>query len=220
MKTINSKAAAGGAAFFASAALAVALVPGSAQATGSEAARHGGSTTTHAHLDPMNNSGAKGHAKVVTRHNKLSVDVHARGLTKGVPHAQHIHYGETARNECPSAPKDDANGDFRLNVAEGVPAYGGIAVSLTKTGDTSPASGLAVDRFPTAPRGKVDYDRKTSTSRAVARAIRHGEAVVVVHGVDYNGNGTYDFRSAGRSELDPKLPAEATDPAACGVLRM
>jgi hypothetical protein len=220
MRTINPRAAAGGAAFFASAALAVALVPGSAQATGSEAARHGGGgTTTSAHLDPMNNSGAKGHAMVRTHHRKLSVHLHARGLAKGVPHAQHIHYGETARNECPTAPKDDANGDFRLNVAEGLPAYGGIAVSLTTSGDTSLASGLAVDRFPTAPRGRIDYDRHTRTSKAVARAIRRGEGVVVVHGVDYNGNGTYDFDSAGASELDPKLPAEATDPALCGVLR-
>ncbi len=219
MKTINSKAAAGGAAFFASAALAVALVPGSAQATGAESARHGGGgTATHAHLDPLNDSGAKGHAMVRTHHRKLAIKVHARGLTKGMPHAQHIHYGETARNECPSAPKDDANRDFRLTTAEGVPAYGPIAVSLTTRGDTSPASGLAVDRVPTAPRGKVNYERHTRTSKAVAKAIRMGEAVVVVHGVDHNGNGEYDF-SAGKSELDPSLPAEATDPALCGVLR-
>jgi len=39
-----------------------------------------------------------------------------------------------------------------------------------------------------------------------------------VHGVDYNGNGKYDF-SQGKSDLDPSLPAEATDPALCGVLR-
>jgi hypothetical protein len=38
--------------------------------------------------------------------------------------------------------------------------------------------------------------------------------------VDYNGNGMYDFKSAGKSDLDPNLPAEATDPATCGVLRV
>ncbi len=219
MKLINKRAAAGGAAFFASAALAASFIPGSAQATGGDSDRHGGGTTTRAHLDPMNDSGAKGHAMVRTHHRKLKVDVHARGLTKGMPHAQHIHYGETARNECPTAPRDDANRDFRLNVAEGVPAYGPIAVSLTTRGNTFPSSGLAVDRFPTAPRGKVDYERRTTTTRAVARAIRQGEGVVVIHGVDHNGNGEYDFDGAGRSELDPNLPAEATDPALCGVLR-
>ena len=56
-------------------------------------------------------------------------------------------------------------------------------------------------------------------SAAVARAIRHGKGVIVIHGVDYNGNGKYDFASAGKSDLDPSLPAEATDPALCGVLR-
>ena len=40
---------------------------------------------------------------------------------------------------------------------------------------------------------------------------------MVIHGIDYNHNGKYDF-SAGKSDLDPSLPAEATDPAACGVL--
>ena len=37
--------------------------------------------------------------------------------------------------------------------------------------------------------------------------------------VDYNNNGKYDFAGAGPSELNPKHPAEATDPAVCGVLR-
>jgi hypothetical protein len=213
---IRSKTAAGGAALLASAALAVAFVPGSAQATGDMSASRMG-TRTHADLDPLNNSGAAGHAMVRTHLRKLDVDVHAHGLVAGMPHAQHIHWGATARHECPSAAKDDANDDFRLITAEGVPAYGPIAVSLTKRGDTSPASGLAVTRFPTAPEGKVNYERTTRTSKAVARAIRRGDAVVVVHGVDYNGNGEYDF-DAGRSELDPSLPAEATDPAVCGVL--
>jgi hypothetical protein len=209
--------AAGGAALFASAALAVALVPGSAVATGDD--HHHRGDVKHAHLNALNNSGVSGHAKVKSSHRHLHVDVEARGLAKNLPHAQHIHYGEQARNECPTAGKDDANGDFRLTTAEGLPAYGDIAVSLTTRGDTSPASGLAVDRFPTAPRGKIDYDRTTKTNREVARAIRNGEGVVVIHGVDYNGNGTYDFDSAGASELDPSLPAEATDPAVCGVLR-
>jgi hypothetical protein len=209
--------AAGGAALFTSAALAVALVPGSAGATGGGTGHH--VDVKHAHLNALNNSGVSGHAKVKSKHRALHVDVKARGLARNLPHAQHIHYGEQARNECPTVGKDDANGDFRLTTAEGLPAYGDIAVSLTKRGDTSPSSGLAVERFPTAPRGWIDYQRATRTSSDVAAAIRRGEGVVVIHGVDYNGNGTYDFDSAGASELDPSLPAEATDPAVCGVLR-
>ena len=49
---------------------------------------------------------------------------------------------------------------------------------------------------------------------------RHeGEGVVVIHGLDYDGNGTYNVSDPeGVSELDPALPAEATDPAVCGLL--
>ena len=91
-------------------------------------------------------------------------------------------------------------------------------MSLTTDGATGPGSVLAVDRYPTAPEGRVRYLRTTRTKEAVARGIRRGNAVVVIHGVDYNDNGEYDFDSAGASDLDPSLPAEATDPAACGVL--
>jgi hypothetical protein len=215
-KATATKTAAGGAALIASAALAVAFVPGSALASANGSAPR---VTTHAHLNPLNNSGASGQAWVVTHGHKLSVKVNVSGLAPGLPHAQHIHYGAEARHECPSASKDDMNGDFRLSTAEGLPAYGPIRVSLTTSGGTGPKSGLAVDRFPTAPGGVEHYSRMITAPKVVARAIRRGEGVLVIHGIDYNGNGKYDFASAGRSELDPNLPAEATDPAVCGVLR-
>lgn len=46
--------------------------------------------------------------------------------------------------------------------------------------------------------------------------LKKGTAVLVVHGIDYNNNGKYDG-VLGASELDPSLPAEATDPALCGA---
>jgi hypothetical protein len=197
--------------------LSAVALGGTAEAT-SYGSGHRHDNKVSAHLDPLNNSGVKGHAHVKVMGKKLDVHYKAKGLAPNLPHAAHIHYGEQATHECPTV-RDDTNRDFRLNVVEGVPRYGPIAVSLTTSGDTSPASGLAVDRFSTAPRGVIDYDRTVKTSKAVARAIRNGEGVLVVHGVDYNNNGKYDFDGAGASELDAKLPAEATDPAACGVLR-
>jgi hypothetical protein len=208
----RTKAALTGSALLASAVLAGALAGGTATAAGS--GRH-----THGHLNPLNNSGVVGNADVHIAHRRLSIDIDAHGLAKNLPHAQHIHFGAQARNECPSV-ADDTNGDFHLTTGEGVGAYGPVRVSLTKSGDTSPASALAVDRFPTAPRGHEHYNRTTHTSKAVARAIRRGEAVVVIHGVDYNNNGAYDFDSAGKSDLDPSLPEEATAPATCAVLRV
>ena len=198
------------------AATATGLTATTATASGSnDHGRH-----LHAHLDPLNNSGATGRSVVKFHGHKANVDINARGLAKGLPHAQHIHFGADARHECPSV-YDDTNNDHRLNVAEGLPAYGDIVASLTKTGPTDPGSALAVDRFPTTPRGVEHYNRDINfADAAVRKAIKRGKGVVVIHGVDYNGNGKYDMRGAGPSELDPTLPAEATDPALCGVLRV
>jgi hypothetical protein len=210
----------GASALLASAAMAVALIPAGATATGNGDDHDGGhqGTRTHGYLNALNNSGAMGKASATVKGRNVHVKVKAHGLAKGLPHAQHVHFGEKARNECPTAGKDDANGDFRIETGEGRPAYGPIAISLTTRGDTSPKSALDVTRFPTAPDGHVHYKRTTKTSDKVAKAIRQGKGVVVIHGVDYNGNGTYDFNSAGKSDLDPALPSEATDPAVCGVL--
>ncbi|MEZ0449889.1 hypothetical protein [Cellulomonas sp. ICMP 17802] len=147
----------------------------------------------------------------------LTVEMQATGLLADNPHAAHIHFGAAARHECPAA-SDDKNGDVgTINTTDGGPAYGDIVVSLTKTGDTSPASGLAVDRFDTAPGGNINYERGSiQISPEVADAIVAGKSVVVIHGVDHNHNGTYD--GATKSDLDPTLPTEATDPALCAVL--
>lgn len=97
--------------------------------------------------------------------------------------------------------------------------YRPVVVAFTLFGDTSAASTLAVDRFDTTTGGVLDYHReRIKTQRSVAKAVARGEGVVVIHGVDYNGNGFYDFEAAGASDLDPTLAAEATDLAACGVL--
>lgn len=177
-----------------------------------------GTTETRAELRPLNNSPARGTATVTVDGRRLHVSVDAKRLLKGMPHAQHIHFGAQARHECPTV-RDDENADHRLSTADGLPAYGPVKVSLTKTGDTSADSTLAVNRFPTAPQREIHYDRSMRTESGVARGIRNGNAVLVIHGIDYNGNGKYDF-DAGASELDPSLPAEATDPVTCGVLKV
>jgi hypothetical protein len=176
-------------------------------------------THTRANLEPLNNGDGGGHATVVVDGRKLKVSVDAYRLLKAMPHAEHIHFGAKARNECPAV-RDDKNVDHRLSTAEGQPAYGPVKVSLTTKGDTSPASTLAVDRFPLAKDGQIHYDRTIKVGSRLAHKIASGKAVVVIHGIDYNHNGKYDFRGAGKSELDPSLPAEATDPVLCGVLEV
>ncbi len=174
---------------------------------------------------PVNPVDATGEAMVEISGSTLSFTLAAQGLLAGAPHAAHIHFGATARNECPTAADNNAAAlpgeteeHKHFTTTEGAPAYGEIVVSLTKSGDTSPASALAVDRF--AAEGDFEYSRgDVQVSEGVAQAILAGKAVVVVHGVDFNGNGKYDFEDAGKSDLNPALPEEATAPAACGVLR-
>lgn len=198
--------------------LAASLMATAVTSTASAQVQSGGrAKSVSGQLNPLNESGVTGRAQTVVKNRRIHVRVRAHHLAADLPHAQHIHFGAKARHECPTA-FDDSNGDFRLTTAEGLPAYGPVKVSLTTEGDTGPASVLAVDRYPTAPEGSVNYERTTRTKKFIARGIRRGNAVVVVHGVDYNSNGQYDFESAGASELNSELPAEATDPAACGVL--
>ena len=207
---------------------------GAAQAHDSENSGNKKNVMLSADLHELNGSGATGTATATIRNQRIKhIDVHASGLSPNAPHAQHIHYGQQAMNECPTIDLD-SDGNGRLNTVEGIPAYGPVVVSLTTTGDTTPSSFLDVTRFPVSESGSYHYSRDniritkvagtgypgpdgTGTAREIAESIREGEGVVVIHGVDYNGNGEYDF-SSGASELDPNLPAEATDPAACGVL--
>ena len=169
-----------------------------------------------AHLNPLNRSGAEGHAMLEKNGKKVEIEIHTKGLAPKLPHAQHIHGFKQAVSECPTLAADD-NGDGLVNTVEGLPSYGPIQVSLTSRGDTSPASALAVNRFPVADSsGLLRYERDLTVSRKVARNL--GKFAIVQHGVDLNHNGRYDFKSAGKSELDPSLPQEATIPANCGVI--
>jgi hypothetical protein len=214
-KTTRAYAGAAGVVLLASMALTSSLGDANADTSSEQA----DGVHLRAHLNPLNNAGTRGNSEVVFHGLRAHVDIDAYGLARNLPHAEHIHFGADARHECPSV-FDDTNGDFRLTTTEGAPAYGPIKKSLTTSGDTSPDSALAVDRFPTARGGAIHYDRRINfSSAAVARAIKNGKGVIVIHGIDYNGNGKYDFASAGKSDLDPSLPAEATDPALCGVLR-
>jgi CHRD domain len=169
-----------------------------------------------ANLQPvaLNSVDGSGIAFVSVHGTRVDVTMRANGLLADAPHAAHIHFGAQARHECPNA-GDDSDGSGTLNTSEGGPAYGPVRVSLTKTGDTSPASALAVDRFDTAPGGNLSYQRgHIKVAQDVAKAITRGEAVIVIHGVDHNHDGAYDGTTP--SDLDPSLPTEATDPALCG----
>jgi hypothetical protein len=168
-----------------------------------------------ADLNPLNRSGASGTAILLRDGRQLETSIVSRGMAENLPHAQHIHGFAQAVSECPTLAASGS--DQLITTTEGQPSYGPILVSFTTSGDTSPASGLAVGRFPVANSvGGVSYQRTFSVPLGVARDL--GRMAIVQHGVDLNNNGRYDFAAAGRSELDPSLPQEATIPANCGVI--
>ncbi|SNS11323.1 hypothetical protein SAMN06893096_10269 [Geodermatophilus pulveris] len=176
-------------------------------------ADHNGSY--QADLSALNQSGVTGTGMVTLNEDSATVVIEASGLLAGAPHAQHFHIG--AEGTCPTD-AEDGDGDGFLSTTEGAPFYGAIGTSLTTGGDTSPDSGLAVDRFPTADDGTVTYERTFDITEDVQEAFAGGTAVLVLHGVDEDGSGTYDGDV--KSDLDPSLPMEATAPAACGALEM
>ena len=107
------------------------------------------------------------------------------------------------------------------DTSEGAPDYGPVVVSLTTSGDTSPASTLAVDRFPTAnSNGRYTYTRKLQIGTDIPTSVANDldDFHIVAHGIDTNHNGMYDF-SKGKSDLNPALPQEATVPATCGLIK-
>lgn len=159
------------------------------------------------------NSQASGRTTVTSLPNgKVQVRVEAWGVSPGLPHAMHLHGVEEGQDlGCPGPSAD--GGDGIVDVLDGVPFYGGILASLTTSGDTTAASALALDRYPVADAdGYLNYARTFDNDTALAHA---GTVQVVVHGIDLNGNGAYDFE-AGPSELTPAAPLEATLPVLCG----
>ncbi|MFF4519628.1 CHRD domain-containing protein [Streptomyces mirabilis] len=164
---------------------------------------------------PTNHATGSGTARVQLTGNQATVTVMVSGLLAGVPHAAHIHIDGQGR--CPIASEATLlNGHRALSTTDGAKAYGKVGASLTTRGDVSPNSEVAVTRFPTG--SAYTYKRTFKVTADAAASIRRGNAVVVVHGIDYNGSGKFT-NVLGPSELDPKLPQTATAPAICGALR-
>ena len=163
---------------------------------------------------PTNRVTGTGKATVQLTGDVATVSVDTQGLFADA-HLLHIHAG--ARGICPPASAAHLhNGHLSISTGDGLRFYGSVVESLTTRGDTSGRSLLAFPRYPSV--SDIRYARRIKVPRGVAGAIRAGNAVVVVHGIDYNHNGVYD-NGLDRSDLDPAFPGEETAPALCGTLR-
>ncbi|GLI26516.1 hypothetical protein ARHIZOSPH14_07580 [Agromyces rhizosphaerae] len=165
-------------------------------------------------------SAASGTTRVKALPNgKLQVTVEAWGLSPNLPHAMHLHGVPGAATDMGCPGPGAAGADGVVSVVDGIPFYGGILTSLTSTGDTSPASALALDRFATADANGYLYYQRTFTD--VPGYTDAGTVQVVVHGIDFDSNGAYAFNAddpfaSMASSLSGAIPLEATVPVLCG----
>lgn len=165
---------------------------------------------------PSNHVTGSGEALVRLDGDKAAVTITTSGLDDGAElvHLMHIHAG--GKGQCPPASAARRhNGHLAISTSDGINYYGPPVQALTTHGDTSVASILAFHRFPSG--GALHYTRTIVLPASVAAAIRRGDAVVVVHGTDYDGTGIYSG-VLDASELSKSVPATATAPALCGQL--
>jgi hypothetical protein len=162
---------------------------------------------------PDNHVTGSGTAAVTLHGDTATVTVDVTGLINA-SHLMHIHaFGEGI---CPPASAAKLyNGHLAISTTDGLRYYGPMAAALTLSGDTSMDSMLAFSRYPS--QGTIHYRRTIVLTTAAANAIRNGNAVVVVHGIDYDNSGHYD-NVLNRSELDNAFSQDSTAPAVCGTL--
>jgi hypothetical protein len=161
---------------------------------------------------PANRVTGGGTATVRITGNTATVTVDTNGLI-AAPHLMHIHGGT---GNCPTA--SDARlyrGHLVVGAAEGNAVYGAVVTSLTAHGSTSPAVDLVASLYP--PAGSIRYKRTVQLGAGVADTIKTGMAVIVVHGIDYDGTGRYD-NVLGADPRFGGLAVEESAPALCGPL--
>jgi hypothetical protein len=139
-------------------------------------------------LEPVNNSGIAGTARLALSGSKLYAWLSLGGPIDGEQHMQHIHVPEgEGRGSCPT-PDMDRNGDGLVSLEEGVPAYGPPVVSL--------------EPFP-APKG-LTFEYSRTLKAPPDLPLDRG--VVVVHGMTVNGK--YDETiPVACGAINPSAPA-------------
>ena len=174
------------------------------------------STTYTATLAPLNHATGSGTLTLKLTGNQAAITEHYSGLATRFmnapyPHVQHIHID--GMGMCPTA-SADTSGDGVVSTTEGAPHYGKIGVTLSVSGDTSPAAALSVGTAPSG--GSADYNRTVTLDPDTLASLKAGKAVIVVHGLDPSTLSA--AAQAEKSDLTATLPLAATSPALCGSL--
>ena len=166
---------------------------------------------------PTNRVTGSGTAAVQLKGDTVTVTLRTSGLLSGSPHLMHIH-AKGLGNCPPASAARRHNGHLAISTADGLRYYGRPLASLTLWGSTSGNVPTNINMNDYPANGNIRYSRTITVTPELATLIRSGDAVIVVHGIDYDYNHVYDFRALGVSDLDKTLPGEATAPALCGPL--
>ena len=173
-------------------------------------------STYQANLAALNGSNASGSVMITVNGDQATVTENVSGLAatfdgNPYPHVQHIHIG--AKGTCPDMSADTSK-DGVISTTEGAPFYGGVGVTLSTSGDTSPAAGT--DLKVAGMGAAYTYERTLTLDAKTADSLKAGTAVVVVHGLDPATLSAAAQKEP--SDLVPSLPLAATSPALCGAL--
>lgn len=173
-----------------------------------ETAGHKGANVYSTQLTELNDSGAQGHATLVSKRGELRVNLDVSGLLSGAVHLQHIHgFDAGTVASCPTLDQD-TDDDGLINLLEGAAVYGPIRITLGK--DVGSA---------------FEYSRVFDAKPAQPIAEKH----IIVHGVDIDGDGKLETQrdingdgmiggtSNGVLNLT-EAAFELTMPALCGEL--
>ena len=154
------------------------------------------------------NSQASGWSKITVLPNgNVKVQVTATGLAPNLPHLMHLHDNVGApTSDCPSPTADDV-----VTVLDGLPSYGNIQLGLdTQVADAD---------------GNIEFSAQFAADTPIADGGTLGDiagtAQVVVHGIDFDGNGEYainpdDPFASQESSIVAGAPLELTAPVLCG----
>lgn len=110
-------------------------------------------------MQEMNGSGASGTSWIeLNGDGTATFSVNMTGVTAGMPHAQHVHFGDTTKSDNgPVVPPQEAADDFQENTTTAIEAGGKTGVSDADAQDVPEEARIDYDKFINTLEGQPFY---------------------------------------------------------------